>query len=307
MSALPNLYLKWGVFKALFVLAQSDAKIAKTIFGNVDGAAILFSRLLYGDASCPPDVAAELVKLMNSRIDLHLRERGLPQSGSNRIMAGDLLLPVYEFTRRLVAAAEQIDADQLDVAHRELLKLMAPAVKPQEMPRLAVKRFAVDRMIGSDWLPSKSREDDRIVFEPGHHAGQIVVEGLAQDPVATYAFLMRDPHSLGRHLWELNWSETVLWLPSPLKAVRAGETLNLMPMPQPVQPVPGRFLVTAVLVLDQKAVGDLDPRGSEAHPGALDEQQTARFLTNMRRLSKSKSSPIRIMTGEYDVVLPGPG
>lgn len=51
-------------------------------------------------------------------------------------------------------------------------------------------------------------------------------------------------------------------------------------------------------------MSELDPRGPEAVPGALDEPQTARFLTNVRRLTKRKNSPILLASNEYRVVLP---
>ena len=73
---------------------------------------------------------------------------------------------------------------------------------------------------------------------------------------------------------------------------------------QAIRDVPGRFLVTAILVFDQKAISELDPRGPEAPAGALDEPQTARFLTNVRRLAKRKVAPILIASNEYHVVVP---
>jgi hypothetical protein len=72
--------------------------------------------------------------------------------------------------------------------------------------------------------------------------------------------------------------------------------------PQPVRPVPGRFLVTAVMVFDAAAIGRLDPRGSKPAPGALNELETTRFLTNVRRLAKRIPSPIAVATNEYRVI-----
>lgn len=300
MTNIPNLYLKWGVFRGLIGSVRSDAQIARMIFDREEGAAILFSKLLYGDYGCQPDVATELVKVMNSCIDVHRHDRKLAGGGA-RVTASDLHLPVYEFARRLIAAGEHIDIDKLDAAHQMLLAELAPRGGKDASPRLAVKRFASDRMF-EGMLASGG--DGPIVFEAGRHVGQLVVEGVADDPVAAYAFLARDPHPLGARLWELNWGETVKWLPSPFAPARVGETLNLMPAPTPVMPVPGRFLATAVLVLDRKTVGELDPRGSEPAPGALDELQTARFLTNLRRLAKRKPSAIVVAANEYSVVLP---
>jgi hypothetical protein len=66
--------------------------------------------------------------------------------------------------------------------------------------------------------------------------------------------------------------------------------------------VPGRFLVTAVLVLDDTATGRLDPRGTKPPPGSLDELETTRFLTNVRRLAKRTPTPIVVATNEYRVI-----
>jgi len=57
-----------------------------------------------------------------------------------------------------------------------------------------------------------------------------------------------------------------------------------------------------VLVLDNSAQPDLDPRGTNSISNTLDEQQTARYLTSVRRMAKRKPSPISIATTEYLVV-----
>jgi hypothetical protein len=292
MTAIPSLYLKWDLYRSLVGSTQSDAQIAKAVFGNVEGAAILFSKLRYGDYGCTPDIANALVGVMNQRIN---------PPPDKRISANDLALPVYEFAQKLIDAAGPLTNDQLDAAHQDLINKLVPEITPQNGPRLAIKRFSIDRMF-EGILPSGG--EGRVVFEPGRHTGQIIVEELAEDPVATYAFLTRDPRLVGNRLWDMTWGETVFWLPSPMRLNRAGTVLNLMPSPRPVQPLAGRFQVTAVLVFDGQALGSLDPRGAEATAGSLDESETVRFVTNARRLAKRKSSPIVIVTNEYDVTQP---
>src|SRR6266446_1020678 len=134
--------------------------------------------------------------------------------------------------------------------------------------------------------------------------GQLAIEGATSDPVAAYVLVARDPAPIGQRLWDLNWGDTVLWLPSPFTPVRSGDVLNLLPEPKKILPVPGRFLVTAVLVLAPEALAELDPRGPKAVPGDLNEPETARFLTNVRRLVVRKSPPIVVASNEYQVMLP---
>jgi hypothetical protein len=78
--------------------------------------------------------------------------------------------------------------------------------------------------------------------------------------------------------------------------------VHILMEPQPVRPVPGRFLVTAVLVLEGDAVGRLDPRGAKPPTSPLDELETARFLTNLRRLAKRMPASVAVATNEYRVV-----
>jgi hypothetical protein len=305
MTIIYNLYLKWDVFKSLIGSARTNVQIAQAIFDRREGADILFSRMLKGDSGCEPSVASELVRVINACIDVHRHDRKLADNDSNRITVEDLLyLPIFEFTRRLIAVAELadgLDKDALDAAHRTLLGDLAPRRPRNALPHLAVKRYASDRMFVG-MLPSGG--DGPIAFEAGRHLGQLTVEGITEDPIAAYAFVARDPQSLGYRLWDLSWQETLLWLPSPFTPTRVGETLHLMPTPQPLERVPGRFLVTAVFVFDRDALAELDPRGPAPDAGALDEPQTARFLTKMGRLAKRKRSPIVVATNEYSVVLP---
>ena len=140
-------------------------------------------------------------------------------------------------------------------------------------------------------------------FVPEKHRGQFVVSGIKNEPEAVYALVARDSSSIGTHLWDLEWGETVLWLPSPFKPTWEGEAMTLLPAPGPIQPIPGVFTATVVIVFDKGAIGDLDPRGKNPQPASLDELQTARFLTNMRQLSKRKTSPITVLSSTYEVVL----
>jgi hypothetical protein len=112
----------------------------------------------------------------------------------------------------------------------------------------------------------------------------------------------RDPAP--SHLWDFEWGDTVRWVPSPIRLVPVDNGFNLMPKPAPIKAVPGRFLVTAVIVLEREVLKELDPRGLETAPGNLDEQQTARFLTVVRRLVKpnNRTTPlIMLATNEYRV------
>jgi hypothetical protein len=144
--------------------------------------------------------------------------------------------------------------------------------------------------------------DGPVVFEAGRHLGRLAIEGLARDPLAVYALFARDPAPAGLRLWELKWGETVLWLPSPFAAKRRDGVLPLMADAQPVKPVPGRFSVTAVMVLDKAGAANLDPRGETPPSAALDEAQTTRFLTNLRRIMKRKPEALAVASNEYVVV-----
>jgi hypothetical protein len=215
MTAIPSLYLKWGLFRSLVGSAQSDAQIAKTVFGNLDGAAILFSKLLYGDYGCTPDVATALVSVMNRRIE---GNKGRQESGegSGRVSANDLSLPVYEFAQKLIDAAGSLTSDQLDAAHQYLLSALALPTRPKEGPQLTIRRFSIDRIfgkIGEDWLPSGG--EGPVVFRTGPARGPDHRRAVGRGSIATYAFLMRDPRSVGSRLGEMKWGETILWLPSP--------------------------------------------------------------------------------------------
>jgi hypothetical protein len=303
MDKIPNLYLKWRAFRSLIDDERSDAQIASTIvFEGEEQAAILFSRLLHGDRSCSDAVARRLLdEVINRCIAADRRAQGLSVDGATLSIA-DLLGPSYQFTRRLLAAAGEVSTSRADAVQRALLSEFAPPKAKQKKPALTIVRSNVDRSFGPI---VRSSGEGVIEFEPGRHRAEAVIEGLAEDPSAIYAFFTRNPYPLsGKRMWELEWDDTVLWLPSPILQIkRTKNTLNLVP-PSAVQPVFGRFTFTVVLVFDPKVLGELDPREAKAIPGALNELEMARFITNMKRLEKRKDSSIRILANEYIVAPP---
>jgi hypothetical protein len=312
MSKNPTLYLKWKAFRGLIEDRRSDADIARIVFENEDQSPQLFSRLLHGDASCRLDIASRLVEeVINECVAAHRRAHG--HAETKGLSAGDLWLPSYEFVRKLVAAAGTVTPSKLDALEQSLLHALAPpGGGSDQAPKLAIRRFDKERSFAG---LVKSGGEGPIEFEPGLHMGQVVIEDLAEDPQAIYAFWTRNPYPLsGKRLWELDWGDTVLWLPSPIKLPRTGNTLTLTPLRE-VMPTLGRFVVTAVLVFDEEVLEDLDPRGTAPVPAALDESQTARFITNMRRLEnpaarrrtrkwRSKGPPLQIAANEYIVTRP---
>jgi len=300
MSNVPNLYLKWRLYRSLVGEYRSDAEIARAIFGEEEGP-VRFSKLLYGDYGCRPEIAAEVIGLMNARIETFRKAQGLPVDGTTQLGAAELMAPVYDFAQQLVSVSGVADPDRLNEAHRELIAELVPAAPGPTPARLDIERFSVDRSF-EGLVPSGG--DGPIVFEPGRHLGRLAVAGFEGDPAATYAFVARDTETLGKPAWEHRWGETVLWFPSPLTPTRDGDMLYLMPEPQPIRPAPGRYIATVILTMDTKTIASLDPRGADAPPGALDEIETARFLTNTRRLSKRKSSPIAVVSNEYYVAAP---
>src|SRR5262249_24754250 len=143
--------------------------------------------------------------------------------------------------------------------------------------------------------------------KPDRHLGRLVVEGLTSTPVAAYVFITRDPAPLSKRLWDMNWGETVMWLPSPFVPSSHGGDYLLMAEPQPVSNVPGRFTVTAAMLHNLEIAEALDPRAAPRQPRALDEAETARFLTNLRRMtdprqrSKHPRKDIAVVSDVYIV------
>jgi hypothetical protein len=48
-------------------------------------------------------------------------------------------------------------------------------------------------------------------------------------------------------------------------------------------------------------IDKLDPRGAKATPAKLNEMQTARFLTQLRRLEKNRAKDLVVACNEYMV------
>lgn len=297
MSAIPNLYLKWRAFRELIGMPLSDAQIGAQIFGEGREGAPKFSKLIYGDYGCSPEIAVELTGIINKRLDTNRRSRGLPGLDGG-LKPGDLALPLHAFIRRLEAIAETSDADSRDRAQAALLSDLAPAVVQTGSARLVIERFSMNRGMGG-FLPSGG--DGPIIFEAGKHKGRLAVRGIDREPAMAYTLLARDPRPLGRHSWDFNWSETISWLPSPSRPAFVEGELLLMPQAAPINPTPGRFLVTSVLLWDEAARAALDPRGAAADPGALDEVETSRFLTNLRRLQRRSPDVVTVSGAEYEV------
>src|SRR5262245_12341187 len=141
MSAIPNLFLKWRAFREIVGQPLSDAQIGTSIFGPNEGAA-KFSKLLYGDYGCSTEVRTELIQIVNRRVEGYRKARGLAPDGNIQFRTSDLELPVYEFTRRIVSAAGQVDPDALDRAHNALLKEMSPTFDAPNEARLVIERFS---------------------------------------------------------------------------------------------------------------------------------------------------------------------
>src|SRR5438552_15698078 len=109
-----------------------------------------------------------------------------------------------------------------------------------------------------------------------------------------YALFSRDTSITGKRIWDVPFSEAVRWFPSPFEPTIDGKRLLLMPEPKPVQPVIGRFHLTVVVVFEPTAIGRLDPRRPIPAPAPLDEEETARFLTNLNRLTKSHANALAV-------------
>lgn len=301
MATTPGLYLKWRAFRELVGMPLPESEIAFRLFGegNWESSAPKFSKLLYGDYGFSLDTATELAAIVNKRLEVSLGARGL--SGlTEPLVPSDFTLPLYEFIRRIQSAARIEDDETLDRAHDALLGELAPGGNPQGPVRLVIEKFAGNRSFDG-FLPSGG--DGPIVFEAGRHKGRIAVRGIDREPAMAYTLLARDTRPVGFRCWQMNWRDTILWLPSPSLPRLVEGQLLLMPEAAPVQPAPGRFLATTVLLWDADGRKLLDPRGTAAVPGALDEDETARFLTNLRRLQRRDSGAVTVLSAEYIVTL----
>jgi hypothetical protein len=285
MAAIPSLYLKWRAFREIVGHPESDRNIAGAIFGD-DDAPVKFSKLLHGDLGCTIEIAAEIVRVINKRLGVYRASRSLTAERPYEFRSADLGLPVYTFTNRLIEAALTVDEDALARAHVGLLDEMVVQQPSGDAGlRLLIERFSTSRaFVGAQ----PSGGSGPLVFEAGKHKGQLAIIGASGPPVAAYTMFVRDPSPLGSRLWDFNWGETVLWLPSPSVPAFEDGRLLLMPDAQPLIPLAGLFTVTSVLAWDQKAIGKLDPRGLHPSPGVLDEEETSRFLTNLRRVVGDK-------------------
>lgn len=288
MSAIPNLYLKWRVFRELADVNDPDNWIGSQIFNSPDGAQ-RFSKVLRGDTGCTPVIAQDLVKFMNEWVAV-ARDRAGPAEesvspASLRLTPTDLTLPALSFASRLIEILQGAATPRLDRAHKALLRDMMLEPGMGGSGRLVVERYAAERSFAST---QPSGGEGPIVFEAGKHKGQLAVLALTERPKATYTFFTRDPSVVGKHLWDLSWGEAMMWLPAPAAPTFSDGRLLLLPQAEPVRPTPGRFIVTCAMVWNGDAIERLDPRGADPRPGILDEEQTSRFLTNLRRMTEDK-------------------
>ena len=87
------------------------------------------------------------------------------------------------------------------------------------------------------------------------------------------------------------------------KATAVWKTVLIMPEAQSLQPIPGRFIATTVLLWEEGVRAQLDPRGKDARPDALDEAETSRFLTNLRRVVRKRPEAVTVSSAEYLVTV----
>jgi hypothetical protein len=298
-AALPSLYLKWLAFRELLRPPQSNAEIGTRIWGPDDGPS-RFSKMLRGDTGCDAEVASQLADTVNKRIAVVRSANRQSAPPSHLFKGSDFELPVLEFARLLVGATKVIEPDALDRSHRAILAEFSPGRGTKE-PRLAIEHVATSRYFEG----ATSASDGPPVFEIGRHKGLFAVEGLPPERIAqkpkVYALFARDTVMTGKRIWDVPFSEAVRWFPSPFEPTIEGKRLLLMPEPKPVLPVVGHFHLTVVVVFDPAIMGRLDPRRPLGGPTPLDEEETARFLTNLNRLLKSNANALAICGGEYIV------
>jgi hypothetical protein len=302
MTKIPNLYLKWGVFRKLFPDERPDADFAAAFFPNTANREQAFAKLKYGDTGCRDSTAKTLAYEINEFMRRYRQGRGILATASNPFSPPDLFLPVYVFTKRLIEIAGEVAPGQLAAAHAYLIEALTASGEQHQGCRLVIKRISIERAFAG-MEPSGSGAP--VLFDPARDLGAFSIEEVSDDPAALYVFEIRDPQpGLGKLLWELEWSQTVSWVPSPFQARRTGNVLKITQGPVRIDPAPGRFHLNAVLVLNEQAIEELDPRDF-ARPAALDEFETARFVTNLKRLAKPSTrwpqSPIRVFTNIYDV------
>lgn len=293
MTAIPSLYLKWNAFRELAGLNDKDNWIGNQVFKTeYESGAQRFSKLLRGDVGCTPKVAESLTQFMNEAIAAaRVRSSAGNKPGTRKappeLQPADLELPALTFIARVVEQLYGATAETLDRTHRALVGDMT--LDPpggNAGPRLVVERYGADRSFGPDVQPSGGAGP--MVFEVGKHKGQLVVIDVNAPPVAAYTLFTRDTAPIGKRMWDLSWGEAVMWLPSPTVPRLSDGRLLLLQKAEPVNPKPGRFIVTCALVWQKDAIGRLDPRGAAPAPGIMDEPETTRFLTNLRRMTEDK-------------------
>ncbi len=299
---IPNLYIKWHSFVELVDLVDKDTNVGQLLFKDPDGGQP-FSKLLRGDLGLTPEIASELVGYMNDNMARRASRQQVSRKASAVLRAQDLEMPSLEFAAHLVNLAPWVAPERLDRVHKALMRDMTLSLPAHaNVHKLAVERFDQERSFGS-FKPSGGAGPT--VFESGKHKGQLTVIGAEREPLAAYTMITRDPAPIGKRLWESAWGEAVLWLPSPSRPKLAGGRLLLMPRAEPVQPMPGHFHVTSALVWKEEAQGALDPRNAPLQPGALDEIETALFLTRLRRMANDKrgkwEGAVTVATAEYVV------
>ena len=299
MATIPNLFLKWRAVRELIGVPQSDAQIGATIFGEGREGGPKFSKLLYGDYGCPPEIGAELIKIINGRIQNFRKGRSLDGT-PNEFSISDIEEPLYPFIRKLIVAGDVADEQALHRLQEALLDALKPKFGIDVAAQLVIERYELNRAFAG-MVPSGG--GGPIAFQVGRHKGRLAVHGIDREPAMAYTFLARDARAGGHRSWDLNWNETVLWVPSPSKPKLVDGTLHLMPEAAEVLPIPGRFIATTVLLWDADFQDALDPRGATAVPAALDEAGTSRFLTNLRKLAKRHPASVTTSSAEYMVLV----
>lgn len=310
MSAMPNLFLKWRLFRELFDMPRSDREIAIAYWGPNEGPS-RFSKMLRGDYGVSADAAAMIAEVVDKRIATWRAARGAAApSEAAAISASDLALPAGPFVRRLLAAAGPVDGDALDRAQRLAMEELTPRASSEGAPaRLLIERYRRERV----FAPMEGAGSDLVQFDPASDLGQLTVELSATEPKQPhylYVMITRDASTAGQRFWELPFSETVWWLRSPfVPAFVDGHRIALMHEPQPVTPLPGRYRATAVLVFDADVLPRLDPRGGDAgdlSPCLPDEDLTLRFLTKLGRVVARTPEAVCVARADYEIVGPRP-
>lgn len=300
-NAIPNLFLKWLAVRELLRLPQSNAEIATRLWGPDDGPS-KFSKMLRGDYGCEPDVAGELADVVNKRVAVVRGAAGRSEPAPYAFRSHDFEAPVLSFTRQIIDATEVIDQDVLDRSHKALVREFSPdAPNTPGSLSVAIEQYGTTRFFEG----ASAAASGPPVFEIGRHKGLFAIDGLpaeaASGALKVYVMFSRDPSILGGRIWDMTFQDVVRWLPSPFEPTVEGGRILLMREPKPVQPVPGRFRLTAIVVRNPDILGRLDPRGGNASAAPLDEEETARFLTNLARLTKSHANAVGFCGSDYVV------